>query len=326
MNYRTDLYDTVCAWRPKAGLILDWFLIEPTEALLILDEFNTNNRKISEASVRLYRGIMQRGKWLLNHHGMLFCFNEDGNLYLGDGANRLRALSDAELSVVFQVTIGLPMDAQATVDQPRKRLVHDTYVLQGEDWTKVEAQIAKVFLSAESGGSGGVVAPDIMLKTWLANKDSIRFTANAFYRHVRGITTQFVKVVVARAYYHIGEYEHLYRGRREFNERLKQFAHVLISGLAEKNGLAAIRLRDWLQQKSSGGVYNSASRLETYQRASSALHNFLLQADIAMLKKFSYDLFPIVETNAQEEHDKDFELKPPHSLLRKRATRQPFEK
>lgn len=90
---------------------------------------NTNNRTLSEATVRAYRRDMLEGRWLFAADPIRF--SDAGTLL--DGQHRLEALAGCpdDTEVTFLVATKLPRETQMVMDQGRRRRPGDQLTLLG---------------------------------------------------------------------------------------------------------------------------------------------------------------------------------------------------
>ena len=100
--------------------------ITPTMAKEYLTR-NTNNRNFQKGTALLYARLMRDGQWMVNGDAIRFNINED----LVDGQHRLAAVVDTGLPLTTFVIRGLPIEAQLTIDQQRKRTAGDMLSMRG---------------------------------------------------------------------------------------------------------------------------------------------------------------------------------------------------
>jgi hypothetical protein len=100
--------------------------ITPTKAKEYL-ALNTNNRSFQQNTASLYARLMKNGDWLLN--GDTIRFNVHGDLV--DGQHRLAAVVEAKVPLSTYVVRNLPIEAQLTLDQQRKRSAGDMLKMYG---------------------------------------------------------------------------------------------------------------------------------------------------------------------------------------------------
>lgn len=89
---------------------------------------NVHNRNLRMDAVAQYATDMRNGDW--RQDGSPIRFNENGDL--DDGAHRLSAIIDADVTITMLVITGLPNGAQETMDQGIKRTLGDVLHLRGE--------------------------------------------------------------------------------------------------------------------------------------------------------------------------------------------------
>lgn len=109
---------------PKITMELE--RITPTKAKEYL-ALNLHNRSFQANTAALYARLMKNGDWLLN--GDTIRFNVDGDLV--DGQHRLQACVESKVPLVTYVVRNLPVEAQLTLDQQRKRTAGDMLKMHG---------------------------------------------------------------------------------------------------------------------------------------------------------------------------------------------------
>lgn len=132
--------------------------ITPDQAAAILNARNTHNRTISPTVVAKYARDMTNGDWLLN--GDAIRFAADGTLL--DGQHRLAAIVKSGATIRTVVVWNLPAEAQATMDDGRKRTMANVLELSGQRTSaKTVASILRRAILWERGVvvSGGASAP-----------------------------------------------------------------------------------------------------------------------------------------------------------------------
>jgi phage tail tape-measure protein len=103
---------------------------------------NTDNRKLSQATVEVYANAIRQGDWKLN--GDSIKFGTSGNLL--DGQHRLGAVIKAKRSIQSIVITGVDDTAMPTLDVGKKRGASDYLSLRG---VKNPAQVAASAVIAE---------------------------------------------------------------------------------------------------------------------------------------------------------------------------------
>lgn len=101
--------------------------IGPSEASVLLGA-NTHNRHLRPTVVSRYARDMAEGRWDFN--GEAIQIATDGTIL--NGQHRLHAIVASGVTVRAIVVIGLPLDAQATIDRGAPRNTADAMTRQGE--------------------------------------------------------------------------------------------------------------------------------------------------------------------------------------------------
>lgn len=151
----TPTIDAVAHTDPTVGPRSGQMTVTPEQAQRILAERNIRNRNLSSATVAKYARDMAAGNWLLNGDAVRFA--ADGTLL--DGQHRLAAIIKAGCTIRTFVVWNLPVEAQATMDDGRKRTMANVLELDGRDaHSKTVASILRRAILLEKGvidGSGG---------------------------------------------------------------------------------------------------------------------------------------------------------------------------
>lgn len=122
-----ETISTKAPFKRKAKSIESYVItITPEMAAEILAEEYPNRHK-SIGTIDAYARRMAENKWKLN--GEAVKFDKDGNLI--DGQHRLEASVKSGMPFETLVVLGLPGDAQDTMDDPRRRSVNDQQALRG---------------------------------------------------------------------------------------------------------------------------------------------------------------------------------------------------
>ncbi|KNX38064.1 hypothetical protein [Luteipulveratus halotolerans] len=129
---------------PRSGLMT----ITPAQARDILAERNTRNRTISPIHVAKLARDMAGGNFLNNGDSIRFA--TDGTLL--DGQHRLAACVKSGATIRVFVVWNLPAEAQATMDDGRKRAMSDVLQLSGQSThAKTTASILRRTIMLERG-------------------------------------------------------------------------------------------------------------------------------------------------------------------------------
>lgn len=132
--------------------------ITPEQAKAILADRNNHNRRVSPNVVARYARDMTNGDWLLNGDAVRFA--ADGTLL--DGQHRLHAIAKAGVTIQTVVVWNLPVEAQATMDDGRKRTMANVLELaERPQSAKTVASILRRAILWERGvvSTGGSAAP-----------------------------------------------------------------------------------------------------------------------------------------------------------------------
>lgn len=104
-------------------------VITPAIAREYLKKNTDRNRKLSKKVVENYAATMREGNWYATHQGI--AFNNKGELI--DGQHRLKAIIEANVPVVMNVTRGVESEnGFYAVDIGRKRTMADTINMSDE--------------------------------------------------------------------------------------------------------------------------------------------------------------------------------------------------
>ena len=88
---------------------------------------NLNNRNFQKGVSNLYARLMKEGQWMVNGDAIRFNINGD----MVDGQHRLQAVVDSGIPLSTFVIRGLPVEAQLTIDQQKKRTAGDMLAMRG---------------------------------------------------------------------------------------------------------------------------------------------------------------------------------------------------
>lgn len=137
---------------------------------------NTHNRRLRKRAVTDYARDMAAGNWTLN--GEALKFSTDGTVL--DGQHRLRAVIEADTPVQMLVVVGLPLEAQETMDTGRKRTTADVMGLRGETNAQVLAAVLRRVWAWDNGDTrfaGNYAATNKECARLLAERPEIRRSA-----------------------------------------------------------------------------------------------------------------------------------------------------
>lgn len=126
--------------------------ITPKEALKYLEQAHdgsVRNRGVSEALVKKFATIIDRGEWEVTHQGI--AFDQDGKLI--DGQHRLWACVEAKKNIQILVTRGMKSASMTVIDRGRSRSLGDILYIDGENNGSKKAAICRM-LGAFIRGKG----------------------------------------------------------------------------------------------------------------------------------------------------------------------------
>ena len=253
-------------------------LVTPTMATNWLDNANSRNRPISQATVERYARDMRAGRWRLTHEGIAF----DPNGVLLDGQHRLWAVVYAETPVEMHVWINVATESLLVINGGKSRSLVDHLRLGGGlgDVNKDMLAVLRCLL-----GKGGNLhlTPDEAREVLRRHERPILFAMRNLPPKIatRGIATSEARAVVARAWYSASE------------ERLTEFCEVLRSSMARRDAdKTVVLLRNYL---CGGAGWERRNRRERYAKIERALLAFLRDETMARLSAATQELFPLPE-------------------------------
>lgn len=264
-----------------------WIEVTPELATSWLEKFNSHNREAKETAVARYVADIRAGRWSeFTHQGVAFHKDPfvDDDAILLDGQNRLWAIAIAEKSVIMQVNVGVPIEAQKTMDDHVKRSMVDVYGLDhGRSVRKAHTGAANAMVKEAIRWTRQELY-EFMERHWKA----IDFAVSEVFRNNsrRGITIGPVYAAIARASYHVDR------------EKLIQFGQILLNGMVtDETQISALILRNWLMnQTTSRG--STPHREVVYKKTQRALMAFADQEKISKLYEAQDELFPLPEEQA----------------------------
>ena len=128
---------------PKAILME----ITPETASLWLAESNTNNRNISQSSVKAYARDMTDGRWVISNDNIVF--SKDGTLL--NGQHRLCAIKKSGVTIKAFVMFGASPEWQDIMDSGVKRPASFALQLEGMKNTNRLSAAARIALARSQG-------------------------------------------------------------------------------------------------------------------------------------------------------------------------------
>lgn len=101
-------------------------VVDPVLAGKLLD-LNTENRPIRQREVRLWNNILEHGEWQYTHQGIAI----DNRGVLQDGQHRLTAIVQTGIPAEMQISIGMPPENFAAIDNGLRRTFGDVVARRG---------------------------------------------------------------------------------------------------------------------------------------------------------------------------------------------------
>jgi hypothetical protein len=128
--YMTEPEDVGAAWfaTPHPQPWARWVRVTPEIARFLLENYNTDNRRLREKTVEHYRNIILSGQWHLTHQGVAM----DVRPMLQDGQHRLQAIVQAGeqlpgLAVPMLFCVGMPEENFKAIDEGLLRSAADLF-------------------------------------------------------------------------------------------------------------------------------------------------------------------------------------------------------
>lgn len=106
---------------------LELAMLTPDRARDLLENYNNNNRKISQPDVLKYARDMRDKLWLFT--GEPIIIGEDGNMC--DGQHRCQAVVDSEMDAPVLIVYNISREAMCAIDQGKSRTVRDILQTSG---------------------------------------------------------------------------------------------------------------------------------------------------------------------------------------------------
>lgn len=247
-------------------------MVSPATAKKWLEQ-NRGNRRLRQESVAQYARDMSDGNW--ERKPVAVCFDELG--VLGNGQHTLHSIVQSGKSQELLVARNVPRRAIAKMDEGLKRTLNDVAKFLGADIESRKAGVARVLKWGPRDSAPKSF--DELLGAYQEHAQAIDFVCG-FVPKTAGMNAAMLSVCAKASYLHE-------------RHKIERFLQVLRTGMAAgEHESAAIRLRDF--GRSLRGANNLALREETYNKAMSALSNFLEGKPLSKLYGTSVDLFPLV--------------------------------
>jgi hypothetical protein len=206
--------------------------ITPAIARNILENFNSNNRKMRDKLVDKYARDMMSGRWDMTADPLRF--NCDGSLL--DGQHRLAAIVKSKKSIMMVVVRGVDKAARHNIDTGAKRSVSDTLTFLGyKNVTQLAATARWLMqydrnqlLERPSYSNAEVLG-------WIEANPKVCDVVNhhSKYQHKPGTKTVLISIA--------------YLTRKNFNHESAAFIETVRTGEGLFNGNPIYALRKWLE-------------------------------------------------------------------------------
>lgn len=210
-------------------------------------EYNTNNRKISEGTIKKYAEQMKEGKWRPDSSAITF----DNNVELSNGQHRLKAVIMSGTPVEFLFAFGI--DNHSEMDRGKARNIKDnistdkSFSQDIRESTDIQ-QIATVLVRLLNGGRASTDDVKDILK--LYGDDLLKLRDEGLFKGSHCLNAKSVSAALFVAYKNGVELD-----------LLKRLRNILTSGLiSEQTDVPIIALRDKLLTLKGGGQAVEKSR------------------------------------------------------------------
>jgi hypothetical protein len=184
-----------------------FFVIKPSVASYILENYNSKNRKISQTKISQTCSDIAAGRFLVNGESVIF----DSNGMLIDGQHRLFACVSSNVEIVSLCAFGIDPEAMRTIDLGKGRTVGDIAQIEGVPNGNSVAAIARILLAyehnkGETFGRPSDLSSNQVIDYIKQNSDIIEIDrwASTFQTALRGISSRTVfaaaRIILERRY------------------------------------------------------------------------------------------------------------------------------
>ena len=257
--------------------------VNPAQAMLWLENTNTNNRNVCQKHVARLARDMAEGKWILTHAGI--AFSSDGTLL--DGQHRLWAVVEADVSVEMHVWFNVDPKSMMTIDCGKIRSTADILNIAGDNGDVTTYQLATLRAMLAGFGNPPTLSPSETSQALGRYYDAIEFSLThlPMVAASKGVSTAAVRAVIARAWYSVAPNE------------LKEFCRKLSTGIITSQDESLIVLLRQFLQAQSGNSYSE--RMQRYGKVQRALVAWLKGENPSRLFAATSEQFPLPqESNA----------------------------
>jgi len=168
--------------------------VSPQQAMHWLEK-NQHNRPLTQSVVDRYARDMLMGRWKLTHQGIAIA--DDHTII--DGQHRLWAIIEAKLTVIMQVTTGLPLSSQDAIDGGLSRSARDVLALR--EGIKMETLHMGVSRMIARQLGAEVPTRTEIIDCFLQHRERIEQAIQMFPHRARYIRTATIGTVITRAIY-----------------------------------------------------------------------------------------------------------------------------
>lgn len=233
---------------------------------------NDGNRRLRTTVVAQYATDMTDGNW--HRKPVAICFDQEGRL--GNGQHTLSAIVKSGEPQELLIARHVDRKSIAMMDRGIQRTINDVAKFLGSELEGRRAGIARILAYGNIDTYGQSF--DMLFNAYMFYKEPIDFVVDQSPKMI-GLNNQ-VLAVCAKAYYSIPSHV------------ITRFIEIMRTGeAAGEHENAAIRLRDFC--RGLRGANTRALRLETYNKAMSALASFAAGKPMSKVYGTSNDLFPI---------------------------------
>ncbi len=251
------------------------FDVTPEWAQQVMDERNTDNRRLDKNRVKRYALDMVRDKWKINNDDI--CFLESGILL--NGQHRLKAVIESKRTIKMSFKFGLTDDVIPTVDEGKSRTNLDILRIMHQPGTQKTIS-ATNYLMEQKGHKSSCPRMDVLdfyKKHFDAAVFACQLSRPPYSRNP-------VHAALIRAYYN------------EDHGRLLEFINIVNDGSWDKDKLgdeAAIRLRLFIEAHRN--AHTGPGRTILYLKTQNAIKRFCEHLATARLYAATENLYLLPE-------------------------------
>jgi len=256
--------------------------ITPADAQRIKDQFfNEKNRHISKDVVIRYAQAMKDGDWKTNTNEPIGILK--GGAAILDGHHRIAAIIASGRDIDLRV---IPEVEQHFGTGLKRTLTHLLKMIYDRDTS--DRAIAALRACYEVEGKINWTEGRIQ-KAFIEHAEALAFTLSCFHKKRKNVSQAAVMAAFLRAYY------------REDHDRLKEFAHVLMTG--ETQNIEAPDAANKLYRQLTEGLPSAGTYLlqganrkrDIYRRTEVAIYNFCRFNNVKSIRVISQEarLYPL---------------------------------